>query len=61
VATKYPLLSAAWFWNSRALNSLADKGATDVDVSAITKKVNGGVNGLADRLAKFKKFYSILN
>lgn len=61
VATKYPLLSAAWFWNSRTLNSLADKGATDVDVSAITKKVNGGVNGLADRLAKFKKFYSILN
>jgi putative chitinase len=61
VATKYPLLSAAWFWNSRLLNTLADKGATDVDVSAITKKVNGGVNGLADRLAKFKKFYSILN
>ena len=61
VATKYPLLSAAWFWNSRLLNTLADKGATEVEVSSITKKVNGGVNGLADRLAKFKKFYSILN
>ena len=60
VATKYPLLSAAWFWNSRALNTLADKGATEVDVIHITKKVNGGVHGLDDRLSKFKKFYSIL-
>ncbi len=59
VATKYPLLSAAWFWNSRTLNSLADKGATDADVTAITKKVNGGTHGLDDRIAKFKKFYSI--
>jgi putative chitinase len=61
VATKYPLLSAAWFWNSRLLNTLADKGATEVEVSSITKKVNGGVHGLNDRLDKFKKFYSILN
>jgi len=60
VATKYPLLSAAWFWNSRTLNTLADKGATDADVTAITKKVNGGTHGLDDRLAKFKKFYGIL-
>lgn len=60
VATKYPLLSAAWFWNSRALNALADKGAADADVTAITKKVNGGTHGLEDRLAKFKKFYNIL-
>jgi putative chitinase len=61
VATKYPLLSAAWFWNSRLLNTLADKGATEVAVILITKKVNGGVHGLNDRLDKFKKFYSILN
>lgn len=60
VATKYPLLSAAWFWNSRNLNILADKGATDADVTAITKKVNGGTHGLVDRIAKFKKFYSKL-
>lgn len=60
VATKYPLLSAAWFWNSRALNTLADKGSTDADVTAITKKVNGGTHGLDDRIAKFKKFYSLL-
>jgi putative chitinase len=60
VATKYPLLSAAWFWNSRTLNSLADRGSTDMDVTAITRKVNGGTHGLDDRLAKFKKFYEIL-
>jgi putative chitinase len=60
VATKYPLLSAAWFWNSRTLNTLSDKGATDADVTAITKKVNGGTHGLEDRITKFKKFYSIL-
>lgn len=61
VATKYPLLSAAWFWNSRNLNALADKGATDADVTAITKKVNGGTHGLEDRISKFKVFYSILS
>lgn len=60
VATKYPLLSAAWFWNSRTLNTLADKGATDDDVTAITKKVNGGTYGLEDRIAKFKKFHGLL-
>jgi putative chitinase len=60
VATKYPLLSAAWFWNSRTLNTLADKGASDADVTAITKKVNGGTHGLEDRIAKFKKFHGLL-
>lgn len=60
VATKYPLLSAAWFWNSRNLNDLADKGATELDVTAITKKVNGGTHGLSDRISKFKLFYNEL-
>ena len=60
VATKYPLLSAAWFWNSRGLNALADKGATDAEVTAITKKVNGGTIGLPDRIKHFKEFYALL-
>lgn len=60
VASKYPLLSAAWFWNSRGLNTLADKGATDADVTAITKKVNGGTIGLPDRIKHFKEFYTTL-
>jgi putative chitinase len=61
VATKYPLLSAAWFWNKNNLNALADKGATDLDVTAITKRVNGGTHGLADRITKFKTFKQLLS
>ena len=37
--------SAGWFWDSRELNDLADKG----DVLRVTKKINGGTIGLADR------------
>lgn len=61
VATKYPMLSAAWFWDSRALNTLADKGDSDEVVTSITKKINGGTHGLSDRLAKFKTYYSALS
>lgn len=60
VATKYPLLSAAWFWDKNSLNSLADKGDTDGVVTSITKRINGGTNGLPDRIKHFKKFYSLL-
>ena len=60
VATKYPLLSAAWFWDSRKLNADADKGAGDDVVTAITKKVNGGTIGLDDRIKHFKEFYGLL-
>jgi len=60
VATKYPLISAAWFWNKNGLNALADKGATDADVTAITKRVNGGTIGLPDRIKHFKEYYSLL-
>lgn len=61
VKTKYPLLSAGWFWNYNKLNNLADKGATREDVCAITKKVNGGYNGLEERITLFFKFYQLLN
>jgi len=60
VATKYPLLSAAWFWSSNSLNALADKGADDASVTAITKRVNGGTIGLADRIKHFKEYYALL-
>lgn len=60
VATKYPLLSAAWFWSKTGLNAVADKGATDADVTAITKRVNGGTIGLPDRIAHFKEFHKLL-
>lgn len=60
VATKYQLLSAAWFWNKNNLNKIADTGATDAAVTMITKRVNGGIIGLPDRIKHFKEFYSLL-
>lgn len=60
VATKYPLLSAAWFWDIHSLNQLADGGSGDDVVTKITKKVNGGLNGLGDRIERFHKFYKSL-
>ena len=60
VATKYPLASAAWFWNKNGLNEIADKGATDAVVKSITKRINGGTIGLADRIQHFNEFYSLL-
>lgn len=60
VATKYPLLSAAWFWSKNGLNAIADTGASDEVVTKITKKVNGGTIGLADRIAHFKEYYNLL-
>lgn len=61
VATKYPLLSAAWFWNNVKLNTIADKGNTDAVVTEVTRKVNGGTHGLADRISKFKLFIAELS
>lgn len=61
VATKYPMLSAAWFWDNRKLNAVADTGSTDEVVTKITKIVNGGTIGLEDRLKKFKLFFSTLS
>jgi putative chitinase len=60
VASKYPLLSAAWFWSKNGLNKLADGGSTDAVVTTITKRVNGGTIGLADRIKHFKEYYHLL-
>jgi putative chitinase len=60
VATKYPLASAAFFFQSNGLWSICDKGADDATVTAVTKRVNGGTIGLADRIKHFKEYYSLL-
>jgi len=60
VATEYALASAAWFWSKNGLNKIADTGATDAAVTMITKRVNGGTIGLADRIKHFKEYYSLL-
>lgn len=48
---KYASLSAAWFWQSRHLNELADKGL----FRTITQRINGGMNGYEDRLAHYER------
>jgi putative chitinase len=48
--------SAAWFWWNNKLNELADKG----DFLAITKCINGGYNGLEDRVMFHKRALEVL-
>ena len=61
VGTKYPLASAAWFFTKNNLHKLADGGATDAVVTQITKRVNGGTIGLADRIKHFKEYHALLS
>ena len=48
--------SAGWFWKTHGLNELADKG----DFKLLTKRINGGFNGYADRLALFNRAQQVL-
>jgi putative chitinase len=48
--------SAAWFWQSHGLNELADGG----DIVKITRRVNGGTNGLDDRTALYEAAQAVL-
>lgn len=47
---------AGWFWQSHGCNEIADGG----DFKALTKRINGGTNGLSDRLALWGKAKSVL-
>lgn len=60
---KYAAMSAGWFWNGSKLNLLADKiqlkepideGQNLAIFKLITRRINGGYNGLPDRLHRFK-------
>ena len=61
ITDKYPLVSASWFFDKNNLWTICDKGATDEVVTAVTKRVNGGVHGLSDRISKFKLFNDSLS
>ena len=57
VATTYSFESAMFFFDKNKLWSICDQGVNDASILALTKKINGGVNGLADRSEKTKKYY----
>lgn len=48
--------SAAWFWQSNGLNELADKD----QFTTITRRINGGLNGLEDRLQLWARAQAVL-
>jgi putative chitinase len=53
---EYACLSAGWFWNTRKLNTCADTA----DYTTMTKRINGGTLGLAERENNIKKILTIL-
>lgn len=53
---QYAALSAAWFWSVNGLNTLADAG----DLAKITRRINGGHNGQADRQALYDRALKVL-
>jgi len=50
------MISALWFWNLKGLNALADKN----DIVSITKKINGGMNGIEQRKQLLVKWKNLL-
>ncbi|MGH8418052.1 MAG: glycoside hydrolase family 19 protein [Pseudomonas sp.] len=53
---QHAAMSAAWFWSANGLNSLADTG----DLQGITRKINGGLIGYADRAAIYDRALKVL-
>lgn len=60
VSTKYPLTSAAFFFNKNGIWAICDKGATKDEIVAVTKRVNGGTIGIDDRIHHFQKILNFL-
>lgn len=59
----YAAQSAAWWWENAGLNAVADGlgGANDTEVfKQITKRINGGYNGLDDRLAIYERAKTVI-
>lgn len=49
--------SAGWFWSNNKLNSYCDRG----DFKGLTKRINGGYNGLEDREKLYKRAKEVFN
>jgi len=53
---QHAAMSAAWFWSTRGLNTLADQG----EFVKITRRINGGLTGQGDRQALYDKALEVL-
>ena len=53
---QHATMSAAWYWSTRGLNTLADQG----QFVKITRRINGGLNGQDDRQALYDKALKVL-
>ena len=60
VATKYALSSAAWFFEKKGLWKICDLGGDTETIKKLTRLINGGTNGLEDRIVKFEIFNTLL-
>lgn len=60
VANELAFESAIFFFDKNKLWDICDKGVDDNTILSVTKKINGGTNGLDDRIEKTKKFYEWL-
>jgi len=60
VATELAFESAIWFFDVNKLWHLCDKGVTRDTITAVTRRVNGGTNGLEDRVVKTLQYYNWL-
>jgi hypothetical protein len=61
VSCAYPLASAVWFFKSKKIWDVCDRGAKPMDVEAVTRRVNGGVNGLEHRQELFNHYWKLLS
>jgi putative chitinase len=60
VASKYPLSSAGFYFDSNNLWAICDRGDTEDVVEAVTKRVNAGLTGIDERKQHFNEYYELL-
>lgn len=60
VATDYAFESALFFFNNNKLWAICDKGVTADSILALTKRINGGTNGLDHRTELTRKYFAAL-
>ena len=54
---RWAVMSAGWFWNSRRLNEIADRK----DWNLLTRRINGGLHGLSDRILRTERVLTLLS